>query len=130
MITSFKGYADDIFHVISSFYIYRSKFDRKSYKPGRNCWTPHGLWGCFFQLQGPLVFGGARLPPSVKWSAGQGCRGKVEGQGLGEHCPAPRKLVQELCLYKIPVVAKNATNFINAFSKNGLPRLPAKELPH
>ena len=45
-----------------------------------------GLWGCFFQLQGPLVLGGARLPPSVKWSDGQDCRGKVKGQGLVEHC--------------------------------------------
>ena len=31
MITSFKGYADDIFHVISNFHIYRSKFGEKSY---------------------------------------------------------------------------------------------------
>ena len=37
MITAIKGYADDIFQVISIFHIYRSKFGRKSYKLGRNC---------------------------------------------------------------------------------------------
>ena len=45
MIPSFKGYADDIFHVISSFHIYRSKFGGQSYKLGKNCWTRvvHGV---------------------------------------------------------------------------------------
>ena len=86
MITSFKGYGDDIFHVISNFHISRSKFGGKSYKLGRNCWTPNSLWGRFSQLQGPLVLGGARLPPSVNWSGGQDCRGKVEGRGLVKPC--------------------------------------------
>ena len=85
MITVFKGYADDIFHVIYNFHIYRSKFGGKTNKLGRNCWTPRGLWGRFFQLQGPLVLGGARLPPSVNWSGFLDCQGKVKGQGLGEH---------------------------------------------
>ena len=85
MVTSSIGYADDIFHVISSFHIYRSEFGSKPDKLGRNCRTPRGLWGRFFQPQGPLVLGGARAPPSVKWTAGQDCREKVEGQGLVEH---------------------------------------------
>ena len=40
---------------------------------------------CFFQFQGPLTFGGARAPPSVKGSGGQDCQGRVEGRGLVEH---------------------------------------------
>ena len=31
----------------------------------------HGA--CFFQLQGPLTLGGARVTPSVKGSGGQDC---------------------------------------------------------
>ena len=79
MITSFKRYVDDIFHVIS-------KFGGKSYKLGKNCWTLRYVWGRFFQLQGPLILGGASLPPSVKWSGGQDRQGKVEGRCLVEHC--------------------------------------------
>ena len=50
---------------------------------------PRGVNGpCFFKLQGPLAVGGARAPPSVKWSGGQDCRGKVKGKGLVAHCCA------------------------------------------
>ena len=35
---------------------------------------PRGVHGaCFFQLQGPLALGGARVPPSSKLSGGQNC---------------------------------------------------------
>ena len=50
---------------------------------------PPGLCGRFFQLQGPFGPWWARAPPIVKWSDGQGCQGKVKGQGIVEHCYAP-----------------------------------------
>ena len=72
MFTSFTGYADDIFHVISNFHITRSNFGVYP----KNCWTR------FCQLQEPLILGGARATPSVKGSGGQDCRGKQRAEAL------------------------------------------------
>ena len=50
-LTSFTGYADDIIHVISNFYIQRSKFGGKTDKPGgnlENSWTPRVHGADFF----------------------------------------------------------------------------------
>ena len=88
MVTSFTGYADDVFHVITIFPTQKSKFGVKSYKfaETQKIVGPCGVHGApFFQLQGPLALGGARVPPSAKWSGGQDCRGKVKGRGLVEH---------------------------------------------
>ena len=55
MLTSFTGYADDIFHVISNFHIQRSKFGRKSDKfdgYSKNSWTLQGSWGLLFTTAG------------------------------------------------------------------------------
>jgi hypothetical protein len=55
MLTSFTGYADDIFHVISNFHIQRSKFGRKSNKfegYSKNNWTLQGSWGSLFATAG------------------------------------------------------------------------------
>ena len=57
MVASFTGYADDINHVISNFYIQRSKFAGNSDKLGGNSennWTPNGSWGSFFPTTGTL----------------------------------------------------------------------------
>ena len=40
-------------------------------------WTLWVHWAHFFQLQGSLTLGGARAPPSAKWSGGQDCQGKA-----------------------------------------------------
>ena len=85
MFTLITGYADYIFHVIFKFNIQRSKFGRtsdKSVRNSENSWTPWGSWACFFQLQGPLALAGPRALPSVKWSGGQDCRGKVKSEAL------------------------------------------------
>ena len=57
MLTSFTGYADDIFHVISNFHIQRSKFGRKPNKfdgCSKNNWTLQGSWGSIFATAGDL----------------------------------------------------------------------------
>ena len=46
---------------------------------------PRRVYGaCFFQFQGPLAIGGARVPSSTKGSGEQDCQGKGEGRGLVE----------------------------------------------
>ena len=55
MLTSFTGYADHIFHVISNFHIQRSKFGRKSDKfdgYSKNSWTLQCSWGSLFAIAG------------------------------------------------------------------------------
>ena len=49
---------------------------------------------CFFKLLGPLTLGGARAPPSVKWSGGQDCWGKA--RGIVEHCRTLQILKREV----------------------------------
>ena len=73
MVTSFTGYADDVFHVITNFPIQKSKLGGKSDKFAETLKIvgPRGVHGArFFQLQGPLALSGLRLPPSTKgpWS--------------------------------------------------------------
>ena len=88
MVTLFTGYAYDVFHLISILSIQKSKFGGKSDKFAETLEIvgSRGVHGArFFQLQGPLALGGARVPSSAKWSGGQDCRGKVEGRGFVEH---------------------------------------------
>ena len=81
IVSLFTGYADNIFYVISHFYIQR-KQNMTNLAETQKIIGPHRIhWPCLFQLQKPaLALGGAR----AEWSGGQDCRGKVKGRGLVE----------------------------------------------
>ena len=73
MVTSFT---DDIFRVILKF----SNLKIKIWLKLKNILTTRGWYGLPISTTGAL--GGARVPPSAKWSGGQDCRGKIEGLKL------------------------------------------------
>ena len=76
MVTSYAGYADDIFHVISNIHIQRSKFGGKTDKFGRNSKNSGTLpssWGWLFPTPGTL---------GTWWRQGATkCQGKVVVSG-------------------------------------------------
>ena len=57
MVTSFTGYADDIFHVTSNFHIQKPTFGRKASKFGgksKHSWTPRVSFRLIFATSGTL----------------------------------------------------------------------------
>ena len=67
-----------LIYYLHGYFFYNLKI--KIWMKLKNILTPRGWYGLLFSTPGPL--GGARVPPSAKWSGGQDCWGKIEGLKL------------------------------------------------